>query len=82
MLGWQFYYLKMLLHWFFGLYWGLNSGLCTLEPGLQPFFAVVILEIRSCFLPKLAWIAILLYFTLSAVAGMADMHHHTKLFFC
>jgi hypothetical protein len=43
-------------------------------------FALVILEIEFCFLPKLACTMTLLS-RLPAAAGMTDMHHHTQLVF-
>jgi hypothetical protein len=43
-------------------------------------FALVILEIASCFLSRLAWISYS-YFKLCAVAGMTEVCHHAQLFF-
>jgi hypothetical protein len=64
-----------------GWHWGLKSGyhmrqsLHHLSPNSSPF-SLVILEIGSCSLPRLAWAMILLssYFKFSIIAGW---HMHT-----
>jgi hypothetical protein len=42
------------------------------------FFALVIFDIESHFLPELAWISILL-FMFPAIAGMTGMYHHKQV---
>jgi hypothetical protein len=41
---------------------GLKLRAFLLESHLQPFFALVMLEIRSHFLPRLAWTLVLLFY--------------------
>jgi hypothetical protein len=53
----------LFLPFFFWWYYGLNSGLpaeaLPLEPCLQLFYVLVILELGSCILLRLAWIMVL-----------------------
>jgi hypothetical protein len=55
---------------------GRHSMSCTTPPVL---FALVILELGPCFLPRWAW-TVVLYFTLPAVTGIIVMHHYAQLF--
>jgi hypothetical protein len=43
-------------------------------------FVLVILEIGSTFLPRLAWTKILLFYAASCCSGDTEMLHHNQLF--
>jgi hypothetical protein len=48
-----------------------------LSHSTSPSFALVIFEIRSCFMTRPAWTLIFL-FVLPHVAGITDTHHHDQ----
>jgi hypothetical protein len=54
-----------------------SSQLFKMADSFVCFFALVILEIGSCFMPRLAWTVILI-FMLPHVAGMTGMQNHTQ----
>jgi hypothetical protein len=64
------------------LYWGLNSELHICLEGTVPpnFFVLAILDIGSHILPRLVWMAIVLYFVLPTITWMSGMGHQSQLF--